>query len=150
MRIWIDADACPNSIKEIIFRASIRAQIPVIVVANMPIKIPINSLISTVQVKKEFDEADAYIINHLAAQDLIITADIPLADAVLSKHALALNPRGELYSPETIKERLTTRDLMTELRDFGVLTKGPKTLGPKERQAFANKLDQIITRLLKK
>ena len=146
MRIWIDADACPNMIKEIIFRASTRTNIPVVLVANAPIRVPVSPLISIIQVKKEFDEADFYIVKELKPGDLVITADIPLADAVISKKAIALNPRGELYEPDTIKERLVTRDLMAELRDFGVNIKGPKSLGPKDRQAFANKLDQILTR----
>jgi uncharacterized protein YaiI (UPF0178 family) len=133
-------------IKEIIFRASGRTQTPVILVANSPLRVPLNPLISVVQVKKEFDEADFYIVKELAPGDLVITADIPLADAVLSKGALALNPRGELYDAETIKERLAVRDLMAELRDFGMNIKGPKVLSMKDSQAFANKLDQVLSR----
>lgn len=145
MRIWIDADACPNAIKDIIFKASLRLQIPVVVVANSSLKIPINGLVSTIQVPKGFDMADDQIENSLAKDDLVITADIPLANSVIAKGATALNPRGELYNEENIKERLATRDLMQELRDFGVLFGGPKTLGTKDRQNFANKLDSILS-----
>jgi uncharacterized protein YaiI (UPF0178 family) len=150
MRIWIDADACPNVIKEIIFKASARTRIPVVVVANSSIKIPINGLVSTIVVSRGFDMADDQIENSLAKGDLVITADIPLANAVITKGAKALNPRGELYSEENIKDRLATRDLMQELRDFGVVGGGPKTLGLKERQMFAGKLDALLSAYLRK
>lgn len=145
MRIWIDADACPNVIKEIIFKASLRTQIHVVVVANSQIKIPMNGLVSTMQVPRGFDMADDHITDNLAADDLVITADIPLASAVIAKGAYALNPRGEFYTEENIAERLATRDLMEELRDSGMMTGGPKPLGTKDRQAFANKLDAFLS-----
>lgn len=146
MKIWIDADACPNVIKEIIFRASERTRTPVVVVANMPIKIPLNGLVSTMQVPRGFDMADEHILQELSAGDLVITADIPFADAAIDKHAMAINPRGELYTKENIKDRLATRDLMAELRDAGLVSGGPKPLALKDRQSFANKLDAILSR----
>lgn len=146
MKIWIDADACPNVIKEIIFRASERTRTPVVVVANRAIGIPIGVLVSVIQVSAGFDLADERIVSEMAAGDLVITADIPLADAVVQKGGLALNPRGELYDEENIKDRLATRDLLSELRDNGLLTGGPKTFSLKDRQAFANKLDAVLAR----
>lgn len=145
MRIWIDADACPKVIKEIIFKAAERTKTPVVVVANSPLKIPLNGLVTIVQVARGFDRADEHIENNLTKDDLVVTADIPLADAVIRKGAMALNPRGELYTEENIKERLATRNLLQELRDYGVTTGGPKTLGLKERQKFANQLDTILS-----
>lgn len=146
MKIWIDADACPNVIKDIVFRASERTKTKVVVVANQPIRVPLNGLVSTIQVSRGFDMADSRIIDDMEPGDLVITADIPLADAALTKGGIALNPRGELYTLENIKDRLATRDLMAELRDSGMITGGPKTLGLKDRQAFANKLDALLQR----
>ncbi len=145
MKIWVDADACPKVIKEIIFRASARTRTPVVIVANQALRIPLTGLISTIQVPHGFDMADNQIINDMSAGDLVITADIPLADAVISKGGIALNPRGELYTEENIKDRLATRDLLAELRDNGLVNSGPKTLGLKDRQAFANKLDALLS-----
>lgn len=151
MRIWIDADACPNVIKEIIFKASARTQIHVVVVANAPIRIPINGLVSTIQVPRGFDMADDKITDSLMAGDIVITADIPLASAVITKGALALNPRGELYTEENINDRLATRDLLAELRDSGMMSGGgPKPLGLKEKQGFAAKLDALLAAYVRK
>ncbi len=147
MQIWIDADACPNVIKDIIFRASERTKIKVVVVANQAIKIPLNGLVSTIQVPRGFDMADEQILQSLVAGDLVITADIPFADAALTKGAMAINPRGELYTHENIKDRLATRNLMEELRDSGLVQGGPKPLGLRDRQAFANKLDAILAKV---
>lgn len=144
MKIWVDADACPTAIKDIIFRASVRTKTKVIVVANKPIAIPLNGLVSTMQVPRGFDMADEHILNNLSPEDLVITADIPFADAAIDKGANAINPRGELYTKENIKDRLATRNLMAELRDAGVMHGGPKPLGLKDRQAFANKLDALL------
>jgi uncharacterized protein len=144
MKIWIDADACPVVIKEIIFRASERTKTPVVMVANKPLKVPLNGLTSTIQVSRGFDMADEQILNDMDAGDLVITADIPFADAVITKGAIAINPRGELYSKENIKDRLATRNLMETLRDAGVVSGGPKSFSLKDRQAFANKLDAIL------
>lgn len=149
MRIWVDADACPTVIKEIIFRASERTRIPVILVANKPLKVPLNGLVSTIQVSRGFDMADEQILSILAPGDLVITADLPLADEVITKGALAINPRGELYTEDNIKDRLATRNFMQELRDFGQNIGGPKTLALKDRQAFANKLDAVLAALTK-
>jgi uncharacterized protein YaiI (UPF0178 family) len=149
MRIWIDADACPGVIKEIIFRASARTGIPVILVANQPVKVPTGGLVSSIQVPRGFDMADDKIIENIAAHDVVVTADIPLADAAIDKGALAINPRGELYNKDTIKDRLATRNLMQELRDSGLISGGPKALALKDRQAFANKLDAILTAYLR-
>lgn len=144
MRIWIDADACPAVIKEIIFRASERTQIAVVVVANRPIKIPLNGLVTTIQVSQGFDMADEEILAKLSANDVVITGDIPFADAAVTKGAIAIDPRGELYNHETIKDRLALRNLMGELRDAGLVSGGSGPFGPKERMAFANKLDTIL------
>jgi uncharacterized protein YaiI (UPF0178 family) len=148
MKIWIDADACPNVIKDIIFRASERTKTKVILVANSPIKIPLNGLVSTIQVPKGFDLADEQILKDLAPCDLVITGDIPFADRAITKGAIAIDPRGELYSEQNIKDRLATRNLMEELRDMGMVGSGPKPFSLKDRQAFANKLDAILTRLM--
>jgi uncharacterized protein len=146
MRIWVDADACPAVIKEIIFRASRRTGIPVVLVANRPIKIPIGALVSVIQVSSGFDMADDRILEEIKAKDLVITADIPLADAAISKEAIAINPRGELYTKDNIKDRLAMRNLMQELRDFGQVGGGPKAMALKDRQAFANTLDAVLAK----
>lgn len=146
MQIWIDADACPNVIKDIIFRASQRTKTKVIVVANKPIKIPLNGLVSTIQVPQGFDMADERILEKLENGDLVITADIPFADAAISKGAIAIDPRGDLYNKENIKDRLATRNLMEELRNAGMTLNGPKPLSLRDRQAFANKIDAFLTR----
>lgn len=146
MQIWIDADACPNVIKEIIFRASERTKTKVIVVANKPIKIPLNGLVSTIQVSQGFDMADEQILQGLEEGDLVITADIPFADAAISKGAIALNPRGDLYSKENIKDRLATRNLLEELRNAGMTLDGPRPLSLSDRQAFANIIDAFLAK----
>jgi len=144
MRIWIDADACPNVIKEIIFRASERTKTPVVVVANKPIKVPLTGLVSTIQVPHGFDMADERILKDLMAKDIVITADIPFADAAIEKGAFVIDPRGDLYSKENIKDRLATRNLMEGLRNAGLISGGPKSFSLKDRQAFANKLDKLL------
>jgi uncharacterized protein YaiI (UPF0178 family) len=144
MKIWVDADACPNVIKDIIFRAAARTNTHVVLVANKPLRVPLTGFVSTIQVSQGFDIADNTIVKKMQPGDLIITADIPLADAVIDKGGLALNPRGELYTSDNIKGRLTTRNHLEQLRDVGVVTGGPKTLGLKERQAFANQLDRLL------
>ena len=146
MRIFVDADACPNAIKEILYRAAERVQIPLILVANTFLKIPKSPYISSQRVGSGFNVADSTIIQKMAPGDLVITADIPLASEVISGNGHALNPRGEFYSKENIEERLSMRNFMDELRDTGVNTGGPGILGQKERQAFANQLDRFLTR----
>lgn len=146
MHIWVDADACPAVIKDILFRAAQRWQIPLTLVANQMLRTPPSSLIRAVQVPRGFDVADAYIVTHVVHGDLVITADIPLAAEVLEKGALALNPRGERYSPETIRERLALRDMMEELRASGVDTGGPASFSQADRKSFANQLDTLLAR----
>ncbi|MBE7561921.1 YaiI/YqxD family protein [Acidithiobacillus sp. HP-6] len=146
MHIWVDADACPNVIKEILFRASTRLKLPLTLVANQPLRVPQSAHIRSVVVPGGFDVADDEIVRCVEAGDLVITADIPLAAAVLEKNGHALSPRGERYSPETIRERLRIRDMMEQLRDSGVRTGGPATLSQADRQAFANALDRLLPR----
>ncbi len=145
MRIWIDADACPNIVKDILFRAANRTRTIMILVANQPIRIPPSPFITQIQVSAGFDVADNYIVDNMDAGDLVITADIPLADAAVEKNGSALNPRGELYQANNIKMRLAMRNLSDSLRSNGVMTGGPAKLGKKEIQAFANSLDRFLT-----
>ncbi|HCW20354.1 YaiI/YqxD family protein [Achromobacter sp.] len=147
MHIWVDADACPVVIKDILFRAAQRWQVPLTLVANQPLATPPSPLIRAVQVPRGFDVADAHIVERAEPGDLVITADIPLAAEVLEKGAMALNPRGERYSPETIRERLTVRDMMEELRASGVDTGGPPSFSQADRKAFANQLDSLLARI---
>lgn len=144
MRMWVDADACPKVIKEILFRAAIRTKTHLILVSNHEIYTPPNIFISKIQVQRGLDVADNRIIENIEAGDLVITADIPLADAVIEKQGIALNPRGELYSPENIKQRLSIRNFSMDLRSSGVVTGGPAPLSKKEIQDFANALDKIF------
>lgn len=148
MKIWIDADACPNVIKEIIFKAALRKNIKVILVANRFIKSFNNPLISIIKVPQGFDMADSRIIDDMSLGDIVITSDIPLADAAIDKGGLAINHTGKLYTKENIKDRLATRDLLMHLRDSGISISGPKALGLKERQAFANALDRLLAKVL--
>lgn len=149
MKIWIDADACPRVIKEIVFRASERLQVPVCLVANTPLHKHHTGLITSVVVADGFDVADDFIAEHATPQDLVITADIPLAARIVEKGALGLDPRGELYSEENVGERLSMRDLMQELRGAGMIQGGPGQFGNTDRQRFASSLDRILTRMLK-
>lgn len=145
MHIWVDADACPNPIKEILFRAAERVRVPLTLVANQPLRTPRSAYISAVQVAAGFDVADHHIATEVRPGDLVVTADIPLAAAVVATGARALNPRGELYTEENVRERLTMRNLMDELRASGVDTGGPASFGRRDRQAFANQLDRLLT-----
>jgi uncharacterized protein YaiI (UPF0178 family) len=146
MQIWVDADACPKVIKEIIYRAAQRAQIVAYFVANQLIRLPASPYLRAVQVESGFDIADNYIADHIQPKDLAITADIPLAANIVEKGALAINPRGELYSEKNIREILNMRDLMATLRDSGVETGGPSPFNHADRQAFANQLDRFLAR----
>ena len=146
MQIWVDADACPNVIKEILFRAAERAQVPVTLVANQWVRAPASRFVRSVQVPAGLDVADSEIVRRVDADDLVVTADIPLAALVLDKGALALNPRGELYTRDNIAQRLSMRNFMDELRGAGVNTGGPAALHPRDRQAFANALDTWLAR----
>lgn len=146
MNIWVDADACPNVIKEILFRAAERVQVQVTLVANQAIQAPRSKHIRSVQVASGFDVADNYIAQQAQAGDLVITADIPLASEVIEQGCLALNPRGELYTPENIRQRLNMRDFMDTLRASGVDTGGPPAFSQADRMAFANQLDRLLAR----
>jgi len=144
MVIWVDADACPNVIKEILFRAAERTQIAVTLVANQYLRVPPSRFIRAMVVPKGFDVADNEIVRLCEPGDLVITADIPLAAEVLEKGAAALNPRGERYSNATIRERLTMRDFMDTMRASGVQTGGPNSLNQRDRQQFAAELDKWL------
>jgi hypothetical protein len=146
MKIWVDADACPAVIKEILFRAAKRTGVQVTLVANHPLRIPPSPCIRFLQVAAGFDVADKEIVRRLDAGDLVITADIPLAAEAIEKGGHALDPRGELYSADNIRERLVMRDFMDTLRASGIDTGGPSALSQRDRQAFANQLDQFLTR----
>jgi uncharacterized protein YaiI (UPF0178 family) len=146
MKIWVDADACPVVIKEILFRAAIRAQILTTLVANQFLRTPPSAFIKTMQVASGFDVADNRIVLEMDNGDLVITADIPLAAQVVEKGGYALNPRGELYTIANIKERLAMRNLMEELRSNGVDVSGPAAFSQGDRQAFASMLDRLITK----
>jgi uncharacterized protein len=149
MKIWVDADACPVVIKEILFKAAQRTGIQLILVANQPIKTPPAKNISSLKVKSGFDVADDEIIKRLEANDLVITGDIPLASEAMDKGAHALNPRGELYSHNTIKAKLGMRDFMDTMRASGIHTGGPPALNQSDRKAFADNLDKFLTTTLK-
>lgn len=144
MHIWVDADACPSVIKDILFRAAQRWQRSLTLVANQMLRTPPSQLIRSVQVPRGFDVADDYIVQHAGAGDLVITGDIPLAAQVLEKGAYVLNPRGERYTAETIRERLSMRDMMEDLRNAGVDTGGPAAFSQADRRAFANALDGLM------
>jgi uncharacterized protein len=146
MQIWVDADACPVVIKEILFRAAERTQIATTFVANKLLYVPPSPYLKAIQVAKGFDVADNEIVAMLAAGDLVITADIPLAAQVIEKGGHALNPRGEFYSAENIKERLSMRDFMESLRASGVETSGPSAMQSSDRHTFAKQLDQFLAR----
>ncbi|MFT7243706.1 MAG: hypothetical protein ACI82A_001051 [Candidatus Azotimanducaceae bacterium] len=145
MNIWVDADACPVVVKEILFRAATRAKIPLTLVANQFLNVPKSPYINFIQVPSGFDVADNEIVHRCVAGDLVITADIPLASEVVDKAAIALNPRGELYSKENIKTRLNMRDFMDTMRASGIQGGGPPPLTQRDRQLFANNLDKLIT-----
>ena len=146
MHIWVDADACPAVIKEILFRAAVRAQVKVTLVANQPLRTPPSPFIKTMQVASGFDVADDRIVELVQPGDLVITADIPLAAGAIDKDAIALNPRGTLYTAENIRETLSLRNFMAELRGSGVETGGPSGFTQADRQAFANQLDRLLTK----
>jgi len=148
MKIWVDADACPVVIREILFRAADRRQIELTMVANQAVRTPSSRFIKMLQVGAGFDVADNEIVKRLGAGDLVITADIPLAAEVIAKGGHALNPRGEMYSADTIGAILNMRDFMDTMRASGINTGGPPALNQRDRQAFANNLDRFLTRYL--
>jgi hypothetical protein len=149
MRIYVDADGFPSAAKDLLIRTVIRVQVPLIFVANKPLRYEPSAVISSIIVSEGPDVADDRIVERVEPGDLVITADIPLADRVVAKGAFALNYRGKLYTEDNIKDRLAMRDLMNELRDSGMMTGGPAAFGKKDCQAFINQLDSFLSRQLK-
>lgn len=149
MQILADADALPGDIAKVLFRAAERVRVPLVLVANQPVSAPRSDLVSSVIVPEGPDIADDRIVEMAEPGDLVITADIPLADRVVEKGACAIDPRGRVYDEETVKQRLATRDLMESLRDAGAITGGPRPFSPKDVQTFANQLDRLLTRRLR-
>ncbi|MDD2723928.1 MAG: YaiI/YqxD family protein [Methylovulum sp.] len=150
MQIWVDADACPKAIKDILFRAAERTAITTTLVANQHLATPPSRHIKMLRVHPGFDVADSEIVNRLNLGDLVITGDIPLASEVIAKGGHAINPRGERYTEDTIKERLNMRDFMDTLRASGIATGGPAALSPRDIQAFANQLDAFLAQHIRK
>lgn len=146
MHIWVDADACPGVVKDILFRAAERLKLPMTLVANKPLRTPPSQFIRMMQVAHGFDVADNEITGRIEAGDLVITADIPLAADVIARGAHALNPRGEFYTPDNIAERLALRGHLAELREAGIQTGGPAPLDNTDRKRFADQLDRFLTR----
>ncbi len=149
MQIWVDADACPTVIREILFRAAERTGVSMTLVANKPVRLPASGNVRFVQVPKSFDAADKRIVELMEAGDLVVTADVPLAAWAIDKGGTALNPRGELYTKENVRERLSVRNFLDELRSGGVNTGGPPALSQRERQLFANQLDTWLAKRAK-
>ncbi|MCK5311785.1 MAG: YaiI/YqxD family protein [Desulfobacteraceae bacterium] len=150
MDIWVDADACPVVIKELLYKIAKRTNTLVTLVANKSLKIPKSNFIKLLIVTPGFDVADNEIVKQMKANDLVITADIPLAADVVAKNGLALNPRGELYTKDNIKSRLYVRDLMDTLRSSGIETKGPSPMNQKDKHLFANTIDKLLINQTKK
>ena len=144
MRIWIDADACPKDVKELVFRASARLSLPVCLVANRALAVPSSPLITLVRVRPGSDVADSYIAQHVEAADLVVTADIPLAAQVVARGAIGIDPRGEVYTADTVGERLAMRNLMEELRWAGAVTGGPAPYSPADRRRFAQAFNRLL------
>ena len=147
--IWIDGDACPREVKDIVFRASQRLQIPVCLVANAQISTPLSPLVSAVCLAQGADAADKHILEALSADDIVITADIPLAAETVEKGAVAIDPRGELYTEDNVKERLSVRNFMQTLRGGGLVVGGPRPLAAADKQRFAATLDRLLTKKLR-
>ncbi|MDF1678726.1 MAG: YaiI/YqxD family protein [Legionellaceae bacterium] len=145
MKIWIDGDACPKPIKQILFRAAIKRKVPLVIVANHLATTPPSPYIKKVQVSSGFDVADDYIVSQVSKHDLVITGDIILANSIIEKDAIALNPRGTRYSRDNIKQALATRNLNESLRSSGLIQGGPSPMSAKEVQLFSNHLDKLIT-----
>lgn len=148
MQIWVDADACPVVVKDILFRAAKRWQRPLTLVANQMLYTPPSPLIKAVQVPRGFDVADDYIVQHVSAGDLVITGDIPLAAQLVEKEAHVLSPRGERFTADNIGERLSIRDMLEEMRGAGVETGGPAAFSSSDQREFANALDRLMVRLI--
>lgn len=146
-KIWVDADACPRTVKDMLFRVAKRLELQVTLVANQAVPVPKSKFVNAIQVGAGFDVADNYIVQHANAGDLIITADIPLAAELVEKHCVVINPRGELYTADNIRERLNMRDFMDTLRSSGVDTGGPPALNQTDSRNFANQLDGMVTKM---
>ncbi|MDY0225198.1 MAG: YaiI/YqxD family protein [Desulfomicrobium apsheronum] len=144
-RIWVDADACPRVIKDILYRAADRRKVRLILVANSRFPVPKSEFIDFMQVGAGFDKADLAIVEQARDGDLVITTDIPLAAGVIEKGGLGLSPRGEMFTPDNIRSRLTMRDFLDEMRGSGVMTGGPSALSARDRQEFSNQLDRLLT-----
>ncbi len=144
MHIWVDADACPRVIKEMLFRAAERVTVPVTLLANNALRVPLSPYIKAIQVPAGLDEADKQIVQKVQQGDLVITADIPLAAEVIKKGGFALNPRGDFYTEENVQNYLSIRNFMHELRSGGVETGGPQSFSMKDRHAFANQLNRFL------
>lgn len=149
MKIWVDADACPRPAKEIIYRTSNRLGVPTVLVANTPLTLPTSDFISSEVVEGGMDVADDFIVDHCNEMDVVISADIPLADRVITVGAIVIDPRGQMLDAENIKPKLATRNLMSELRDQGMLGGGPAPYTARDKSKFASSLDATLTRLLK-
>lgn len=146
MVVWVDADACPVQVKEILFRAAERVRVETVLVANHALRVPKSQFIKARQVERGFDVADARILASLRPGDLVVTADVPLAAQVVAAKAFALNPRGTLYTPDNVQDHLARRNMMDALRSAGEQTRGPPALSKTDIQAFANELDKFLTR----
>jgi uncharacterized protein YaiI (UPF0178 family) len=149
LKIWVDADACPKIIKEILYNAARKRSVLVTFVANQVLQLPVSENIKFLKVQAGFDVADNEIVKRVKSKDLVITADIPLAQEVLQKDAFALNPRGELYSNDSIEAKVTMRDFYDTMRSSGLQTGGPPPLTPADKRNFANELDKVLTQNLK-
>lgn len=146
MHIWVDADACPRAVKEVLFKAAQRVQVPCTLVANQPVAVPRSSLIRSIQVGQGFDVADNEIVQRCEPGDLVVTQDIPLAAEVVAKGCEAVTPRGYWLDKDTVRERLNMRDFMEEMRSAGMDTGGPKSFSPQDKGRFANALDRWLAK----
>lgn len=150
MKIWVDADACPGAVRDIVLAASYKRKVETVFVANKPLPLPGSPLVSFVLVGNAPDAADAYIIEHSQKGDLVITQDIPLAHPLVHRQIVVISPRGVVFDEDNIGERLSVRDMMQDMRDAGIVTGGPKQFGEKEKREFASSFDRELTKLLKK
>ncbi|MGL1901606.1 MAG: YaiI/YqxD family protein [Fibrobacterales bacterium] len=149
MKIYVDADACPKPVKEILYRVSDKRALSLVLVANSYMRVPLSTLIESIVVSAGADEADDKIVELVEEGDVVITADIPLADRIIKKKGIVLDPRGELLDDNNIGQRLGVRNLLDELRTEGMDTGGPSAYGPKDKQKFANQLDRLLTKIMR-
>lgn len=150
MKIWVDADACPGAVRDIVLTASHRRKVETVFVANKPLALPVSDLVSFVLVGNAPDAADGYIIERAEKGDLVITQDIPLAHPLVHRNIVVISPRGVVFDEHNIGERLSIRDMLQDMRDAGIVTGGPKQFGEKEKREFASSFDRELTKLLKK